>query len=118
MYPAQTKYHRASSVSEAVQMLTDNEGAKVLAGGHSLIPMMKLRLAEPAALVDIGHIEALKGIAANNTGLSIGGDDDVHRDCVVRLGEEARAAAGGGGWIGGRPGCAKPGHHRGERIPR
>ena len=73
MYPAQTKYHRASSVSEAVQMLTDNEGAKVLAGGHSLIPMMKLRLAAPTALVDIGHIEALKGIAANDTGLSIGG---------------------------------------------
>ena len=73
MYPAQTTYHRASSVSEAVQMLTDNEGAKVLAGGHSLIPMMKLRLAAPAALVDIGHIEALKGISANDTGLSIGG---------------------------------------------
>ncbi len=72
MYPAQTTYYRASSVSEAVQLLTGNEGAKVLAGGHSLIPMMKLRLAEPAVLVDIGHIEALKGIAANGAGLSIG----------------------------------------------
>ena len=72
MYAAQTTYHRASSVSEAVQLLSGNEGAKVLAGGHSLIPLMKLRLASPAALVDIGRIEALKGIAANDGGLSIG----------------------------------------------
>ena len=72
MYAAQTTYHRASSVSEAVQLLSGNEGAKVLAGGHSLIPLMKLRLASPAVLVDIGRIEALKGIAANDGGLSIG----------------------------------------------
>ncbi len=72
MYPAQTTYHRAGSVSEAVQLLSANEGAKVLAGGHSLIPMMKLRLAAPAALVDIGHIATLKGISASGDGLSIG----------------------------------------------
>ena len=72
MYPAQTTYHRASSVAEAVQLLTNNEGAKVLAGGHSLIPMMKLRLATPAVLVDIGRIESLKGIEAGDAGLSIG----------------------------------------------
>ena len=58
MYPTQTTYHRATSVSEAVQLLASNEGAKVLAGGHSLIPMMKLRLADRrAVLVDIGRIE-------------------------------------------------------------
>ncbi len=72
MYPAQTTYHRASSVAEAVQLLADNGGAKVLAGGHSLIPMMKLRLATPAVLVDIGRIESLKGIEAGDAGLSIG----------------------------------------------
>ena len=72
MYPAETNYHRAGSVSEAVQLLASNEGAKVLAGGHSLIPTMKLRLATPTALVDIGHIEALKGITAGGGGLSIG----------------------------------------------
>ena len=71
MYPANTTYHRASSIAEALQLLASNEGAKVLAGGHSLIPAMKLRLAAPAALVDIGHIEALKGITANGA-LSIG----------------------------------------------
>jgi carbon-monoxide dehydrogenase medium subunit len=72
MYPANTTYHRAGSVAEAVQLLAGNEGAKVLAGGHSLIPAMKLRLAMPSALVDIGHIEALKGITANGGALSIG----------------------------------------------
>ena len=72
MYPSQTTYHRASSVSEAVELLANNEGAKVLAGGHSLIPLMKLRIAAPAVLVDIGRIEALKGIAAGGDGLSIG----------------------------------------------
>ena len=72
MYPAQTTYHRAGSVAEAVQFLADNEGAKVLAGGHSLIPMMKLRLAAPAALVDIGRIESLRGIEASDGGLCIG----------------------------------------------
>ena len=72
MFPAQTTYHRAGSVAEAVQLLSDNEGAKVLAGGHSLIPLMKLRLAAPAVLVDIGRIEALKGVSAGNGGITIG----------------------------------------------
>ena len=72
MYPAQTTYHRASSVSEAVQLLSANEGAKILAGGHSLIPLMKLRLAAPETLVDIGRIEALKGITGGNGSVSIG----------------------------------------------
>lgn len=72
MFPAQITYHRAGSVAEAVQLLSDNEGAKLLAGGHSLLPLMKLRLAAPAVLVDIGRIEALKGIAAGDGGISIG----------------------------------------------
>lgn len=72
MYPAQTTYQRASSVAEAVQALAGNEGAKLLAGGHSLIPLMKLRLAGPVVLVDIGHIDALKGVTADGGGLSIG----------------------------------------------
>ena len=72
MFPAQITYHRAGSVAEAVQLLSDNEGAKLLAGGHSLLPLMKLRLAAPAVLVDIGRIEALKGISANGGGITIG----------------------------------------------
>ncbi len=72
MFPAQLTYHRAGSVAEAVQLLSDNEGAKLLAGGHSLLPLMKLRLAAPAVLVDIGRIEALRGISASGGGITIG----------------------------------------------
>ena len=72
MFPAQITYHRAGSVAEAVQLLSNNEGAKLLAGGHSLLPLMKLRLAAPAVLVDIGRIEALKGVSASDGGITIG----------------------------------------------
>ena len=72
MFPAQITYHRAGSVAEAVQLLSDNDGAKILAGGHSLLPLMKLRLAAPAVLVDIGRIEALKGVSAGDGGITIG----------------------------------------------
>jgi carbon-monoxide dehydrogenase medium subunit len=59
-------------VSEAVDLLSKNEGAKILAGGHSLIPIMKLRLASPEVLVDIGRIAALKGITGGSGTVSIG----------------------------------------------
>lgn len=72
MYPSKFDYHRPSSVEEAVQILSGNPDAKVLAGGHSLIPVMKLRLAAPAALVDIGRIGALQGISQSNGNLRIG----------------------------------------------
>lgn len=72
MYPSKFDYHRPSSVEEAVQILSSNPDAKVLAGGHSLIPVMKLRLAAPAALVDIGRIGALQGISRSNGSLRIG----------------------------------------------
>ena len=72
MYPSKFDYHRPSSVQEAVQILSSNPDAKVLAGGHSLIPVMKLRLAAPAALVDIGRIDALQGISRSNGSLRIG----------------------------------------------
>ena len=69
MYPAKFDYRRATSVEEAVALLQEHgEGAKVLAGGHSLIPMMKLRLAQPALLVDIGQVEGLRGIRYGEDG--------------------------------------------------
>ncbi|MEZ5260176.1 MAG: FAD binding domain-containing protein, partial [Acidimicrobiales bacterium] len=72
MYAPSFDYYRASSVAEAQQLLAAHPGAKLLAGGHSLLPMLKLRLAAPPALVDIGRIEALKGISAADGGLRIG----------------------------------------------
>jgi carbon-monoxide dehydrogenase medium subunit len=71
VYPSQFEYHRPSSVQEAVRLLAGNPEAKALAGGHSLIPAMKLRLAQPGALVDIGRISELKGISVNG-GAQIG----------------------------------------------
>jgi len=72
MIPAAFDYHRPSSVGEAVRMLEDNPGAKLLAGGHSLLPMMKLRLAQPPALVDIGGLDELRGIRRDGDELVIG----------------------------------------------
>jgi carbon-monoxide dehydrogenase medium subunit len=71
VFPSQFEYHRATSVAEAVKLLGENPDAKIIAGGHSLLPAMKLRLAAPSALVDIGRIAGLNGIKANG-GLTIG----------------------------------------------
>jgi len=70
--PATFTYHRPSTVEEAVSLLGELDNAYVLAGGHSLLPAMKLRLSMPAALVDIARIPALDGIEADSGGLRIG----------------------------------------------
>ena len=71
MFPNQFEYHRPTSVQEAVQLLQGNPDAKILAGGHSLLPAMKLRLAAPAAIVDLGRIDGLRGISVDG-GVTIG----------------------------------------------
>lgn len=72
MYPAKFDYFRAASVEEAVALLHRHGDAKVLAGGHSLVPIMKLRLAQPSAVVDIGHIHILRGISHHDGTIRIG----------------------------------------------
>jgi len=72
MYSANFDYHRAKSLSDAQRLLASNPGAKLLAGGHSLIPLMKLRLATPSAVVDIGRIPELRGISKSGDGIRIG----------------------------------------------
>lgn len=63
MNPAQFAYSRPGSIEEAFAELTQAQGnGKILAGGHSLLPIMKLRLAEPERLIDISRIDSLKGI--------------------------------------------------------
>jgi carbon-monoxide dehydrogenase medium subunit len=71
MRPAEFEYHRPTTLDEAISMLGEIEDSRPLAGGHSLLPMMKLRLATPAALVDLGRIPGLDGISGNG-GLTIG----------------------------------------------
>ncbi len=72
MYAAEFDYHKASSVAEAIQMLGQNPGAKLLAGGHSLLPMLKMRLATPPVLIDIGGISELQGITVSDGMVRIG----------------------------------------------
>src|SRR5213594_2643088 len=72
MIPAQFDYARANSLEEALTLLAQNEDAKILAGGHSLIPAMKLRLAQPPLLVDIGRIKDLSYVREENGQIRVG----------------------------------------------
>jgi carbon-monoxide dehydrogenase medium subunit len=73
LIPAPFQYHRASSVAEAAGLLRElGDGARVLAGGHSLIPLMKLRMALPEHLVDLQRIAELRGIAREGDSFAIG----------------------------------------------
>lgn len=73
MIPGLFAYHRPTSLAEAVGLITTHgDAARLLAGGHSLIPMMKLRLATPEHLVDLGRIADLKGIRREQDGWEIG----------------------------------------------
>jgi aerobic carbon-monoxide dehydrogenase medium subunit len=73
MYPRAFRYHRAASLGEASQMLAQlGEGAKVLAGGQSLIPLMKLRFASPSDLVDLSFVRDANYIRETNGSLRIG----------------------------------------------
>ena len=73
MYPSKFDYVRVQSVEEAVRVLGEHgEEARVLAGGHSLIPLMKLRVLRPKYLIDIGGIQGLKYIRRDKNTLRIG----------------------------------------------
>jgi carbon-monoxide dehydrogenase medium subunit len=72
MIPSPFEYHKATSISDAVAKLAQFEEAKIIAGGHSLLPMMKLRFAEPPCLIDINGISELKGISLESDYLVIG----------------------------------------------
>jgi carbon-monoxide dehydrogenase medium subunit len=79
MIPGAFAYHRPSSVKEAVGLLADlGEDARAIAGGHSLIPMMKLRLATPSHLVDLGGVTDLKGIRADGSDIVVGATTTQH----------------------------------------
>ena len=73
MIPSQFEYHAPKSIPDALNLLGKfGDTAKLLAGGHSLLPMMKLRFAEPAHLIDLGKIAELKGIAQTGNEIRIG----------------------------------------------
>ncbi len=79
MIPGSFAYHRPKSVAEAVSMLADlGDDARPIAGGHSLIPMMKLRLAAPEHLVDLGGVAGLKGVSVEGNDIVIGAMTTQH----------------------------------------
>jgi len=81
MIPADFDYVRARSLREALDAVAGADGVKVIAGGHSLLPMMKFRLVQPSKLVDIGGIEELRGIAEHRKGARIGATT-TYRDMI------------------------------------
>lgn len=88
MNPSPFQYHRASTIDEALALLDQfGSEAKILAGGHSLLPVLKLRLAEPGHLIDIGEISALKGVTElAGGGIRVGAlttHEDLTRDPLV-----------------------------------
>jgi carbon-monoxide dehydrogenase medium subunit len=66
------QYHRPQTVADAAKLLASNSEAKLLAGGHTLLPTMKLRLASPKAIVDLGRVAEIKGIDRKGSALVIG----------------------------------------------
>ena len=88
MIPAQFDYRRASTLDEALSLLADGgEDAKLLAGGHSLLPLMKLRLAAPALLVDIGRLTDLSFVREEGDDIAVGAltrHRDVETSDVLR----------------------------------
>ncbi len=72
MFAAEFEYRKAGSIADAVRLLSENPGAKLLAGGHSLIPLMRFRLARPEVVIDIGGIDGLRGIRISDGTINIG----------------------------------------------
>jgi carbon-monoxide dehydrogenase medium subunit len=94
-------FHRPETLRQAVNLLSKNEAAKLLAGGHTLLPTMKLRLAGPPHLIDLSRIEALAGIELAGRSVTIGAMTrhvDVHTSPVVQ--EHAPVLAKLAGMIG------------------
>jgi carbon-monoxide dehydrogenase medium subunit len=93
------QYSRAQSVADAAGRLKSTEGAKLLAGGMTLLPTIKLRLAKPPALVDLGTLADLKGIDVSGGNVTIGAmtrHADVARSAAVQKAIPALAALAGG----------------------
>jgi carbon-monoxide dehydrogenase medium subunit len=94
LIPAEFDYVAPASVDEALSALSSGgEDAKVLAGGHSLIPLMKLRLAAPSLLVDLRRVEELRGVSADGDVIRFGALTRHHEVATGNYGLVAAAAA-------------------------
>ena len=94
MIPAEFDYVAPGSLDEALQALADGgEDAKVLAGGHSLIPLMKLRMAAPSLIVDLRRLDELKDASSDNGTIALGALVTHHRVATGGYGLLSAAAA-------------------------
>ena len=88
MIPAEFDYARPTSIDEAVTALADaGEDAKLMAGGQSLIPILRLRLAYPSTVVDVSRVPEMRGVRDDGDAIVIGAmttHDDILRDALVR----------------------------------
>ena len=116
MIPAAFDYERVDTVDAAIAALQADEGAKLLAGGHSLLPQMKLRFAMPTKLIDIGRLHDLSYVREDGGGVAIGALTRYHD---LEASEELRQLAPDRG-LRGRPGrrSAGPAHGDDRRLGR
>jgi len=94
--PAEFDYAAPDSLDEVIRLLSENGDAKIIAGGHSLLPLMKLRLAAPSLLVSIGRVPGLTGIERSNGGVKIGA---MTRHAVVANASELGVTSHAAGMI-------------------
>ncbi len=101
MIPAAFEYHKAKSLRGALGLLTKHEDAKILSGGHSLLPAMKLRMSTPERLIDIGGLKELRYLRAGREFIRVGANS-THRELASskRLAKAAPALAQAAGSIG------------------
>lgn len=101
MYASTFDYYRARSLADVHALIAAHPGAKLLAGGHSLVPLLKLRLAAPSAVIDIGRVAELRGIARQGEVVRIGAlTTHAELAASTELRTAAQALAEAAGWVG------------------
>ncbi len=122
MIPAAFAYARPTTVEEALQAVAEGgEDVKIMAGGQSLIPVMRLRLAAPETVVDLGKVAELRGVREDGDAIVIGAMTTHAQVVADPLVNQHAGAHRRGDRDGGRPAGAAPGHLRrraGARRPR
>lgn len=101
MYASTFDYYRARSLADVHALIAAHPGAKLLAGGHSLVPLLKLRLAAPSAVIDIGRVAELRGIARQGDVVRIGAlTTHAELAASTELRTAAQALAEAAAWVG------------------
>jgi carbon-monoxide dehydrogenase medium subunit len=98
MYPSTFDYYRATSIADARKLMAAHPDAKLLAGGHSLLPLLKLRLSAAPAVIDIGRVAELRGITRPGGSFRIGAlttHAELAASAELRVGAQALAEAAG-----------------------